>query len=711
MLGVCYYPEHWPEAWWAEDAAAMRQAGITYVRIAEFAWSRIEPEPGRFDWGWLDRAIALLGEAGLRVVLCTPTATPPKWLIDREPSILPVAEDGRIRGFGSRRHSSFSSAAWLRESRRIAEAVAGRYGSSPHVAGWQIDNEFGCHHTVLSYGTEDLRAFRLWLAHRYGTVARLNEVWGSVFWSAELRSFDEVALPVAAVTETAPASRLDFRRFASDQVRAYCRMQAEILRAHSPGRFVTHNFMGRFTEFDHHGLGEELDFAAWDSYPLGFTEQFPLSDEERAPFIETAHPDMAAFNHDLYRGVGRGRFWIMEQQPGPVNWAPWNPVPKPGMVRLWSWEAFAHGAEVVSYFRWRQCPFAQEQMHAGLHRPDRSRSAGGEEALRVAAELRDAGPLGPTTQAAVALVFDYEAAWSIEIQPQGADFRYSELCLRWYEAVRRLGQDIDIVAPGASLAGYRAVLVPSLPHVSDAALACLRETDAAILVGPRTGSRTDVFEIPGSLPPGPLQALLPLRVTDVASLRPGLSHAVRGSLGGHAVRWREWIDNRCRRARAVRRRHARRDRSRAADLSRLLAGCDPARCRPAPCAGRFRRGHRRAAARRAVATAGRAALRVQLRAGALDARRAAGPPLRPRRRHDRAAGFRLLARGMTGGGRISARPVSTRPCRRGYSSGPAGSEARSRGSALRPPGSDPARSRPGARGAPPRRRGMPPTPA
>ncbi len=542
MLGVCYYPEHWPEAWWEQDARAMREAGISHVRIAEFAWSRIEPDPGRFDWGWLDRAVAVLGDAGLRVVLGTPTATPPKWLVDREPSILPVGEDGRTRGFGSRRHSSFSSEPWIRESRRIVTAIAERYGEVRAVAGWQIDNEFGCHDTVRSYGPEDLRAFRLWLERRYGSVERLNLAWGGVFWSAELRGFDEVTLPAGAVTETAPAARLDFQRFCSDQVHEYCRMQASILRALSPGRFVTHNFMGRFTEFDHHAVGPELDFASWDSYPLGFTEQFRLDDAERELFAETAHPDIAAFHHDLYRGIGRGRFWVMEQQPGPVNWAPWNPVPKPGMVRLWSWEAFAHGAELVSYFRWRQCPFGQEQMHAGLQLPDRSRSPGGGEALQVAAELRAAGELPASVAAQVALVFDYEAAWITGMQPQGADFAYLELCLRWYEAVRRLGQDVDLVAPGASLAGYRAVLVPSLPPLAGQGLAALREGDAAVLIGPRTGSKTASFEIPAELPPGPLQALIPMRVIEVASLRPGLSHPVTGSLAGAARRWRERVE-------------------------------------------------------------------------------------------------------------------------------------------------------------------------
>ncbi len=410
------------------------------------------------------------------------------------------------------------------------------------MAGWQVDNEFGCHDTVLSYGAEDLRAFRDWLRRRYQDARALNEAWGNAFWSMELRSFDEVALPAGAVTETNPAARLDYWRFASEQVAAYGAMQADILRAHSPGRFVTHNYMGRFFDFDHWRAGEAFDFAAWDSYPLGFTEQFPCTPDERAAFAETGHPDIAAFHHDLYRSVGRGRFWVMEQQPGPVNWAPWNPVPLPGLVRLWTWEALAHGAEVVSYFRWRQAPFAQEQMHAGLHRPDRARSPGGEAAAAVAEELELLGALPHSAPAPVAIVFDYAASWVTRIQPQGRDFDLFELTLRWYEATRRLGLDVDFVPPGASLAGYRLVLAPCLPIVDDAAAAALRAADAVLLIGPRSGSKTRDFAIPPTLPPGPLAALLPIRVTQVASLRPGLAHAVAGGFQGAMERWREWIE-------------------------------------------------------------------------------------------------------------------------------------------------------------------------
>ena len=540
MLGVCYYPEHWPEANWAEDARRMRALGISYVRIGEFAWSRIEPRPGDFRFDWLRRAMDVLGAAGLAVVLGTPTACPPKWLMDRHPDIAPTAEDGRRRGFGSRRHYSFSSPVFRAESRRITEAVARAFGTHPALAGWQTDNEYGCHDTVLSYGPDDRAAFRDWLRRRYQTPDQLNEAWGNVFWSMEVEDFDEVELPVGAVTETSPAARLDFRRFASDAVAGFNAEQVEILRAHSPGRFVTHNFMGFFDAFDHFAVGRDLDLATWDSYPLGFLERGPFTEAERLRWARTSHPDVAGFHHDLYRGVGRGRWWVMEQQPGPVNWATWNPVPRPGQIRLFTWEALAHGAEVVSYFRWRQAPFAQEQMHAGLNLPDGSGlSPGGREAEAVGRELAALGALPDTRPAPAALVFSYATSWAARIQPQGQDFDYLELAFRWYGALRRLGLDVDIVEPGADLSGYGLVLVPSLFHVDEAALAALETTGAEILLGPRTGSKTRDFAIPDGLPPGPAARLVPMRVVEVSSLRPGLAEVVTGAVAGRVERWRD----------------------------------------------------------------------------------------------------------------------------------------------------------------------------
>ena len=543
MLGVCYYPEHWPEAWWEKDAKRMLELGISYVRIGEFAWSRYEPQRGQFEWGWLDRALDILGKAGLKVVLGTPTATPPKWLMDEHPEIAPVDEQGRVRGFGSRRHYTFSSEVYWQESRRIVEILTKRYGQHPAIVGWQTDNEYGCHDTVLSWGQEDLKAFRAWLRRTYQSTDQLNEAWGNAFWSMDVDSFDEVSLPNLTVTESNPAARLDFWRFQSSQVVAYDRMQCDIIRANSPDRWITHNFMGFFNEFDHWPMGDHLDLALWDSYPIGFVERFPFSEAERNRWASTSHPDISAFHHDLYRGVGNGRFWVMEQQPGPVNWAPWNPVPKPGMVRLWTWEALAHGAEVVSYFRWRQATVAQEQMHAGLNLPGQHElSPGGKEAAEVAVELKKLGNLGKVERAQVALVYDYESSWYTRIQPQGRDFSYHELAFRWYEAVRRLGLDVDFLRPEDSLEGYALVLVPSLLHVSDAAELALRKAGSVVLYGPRTGSKTRHHAIPHNMPPGPLQEVIGARVIEVSSTRPGISEKVRGKVSGKAERWREHVE-------------------------------------------------------------------------------------------------------------------------------------------------------------------------
>lgn len=542
MLAVCYYPEHWPEKMWADDARRMADLGIRHVRIGEFAWGRIEPEPDRFDWTWLDRAVETLAHVGLKIVMCTPTATPPKWLVDRHPDILPVDAEGRPRRFGSRRHYCFSSPAFRAESARITERVAQRYGTHDAVAGWQTDNEYGCHDTVLSYSDAALQGFRGWLDRRYGDIAALNTAWGNGFWSMEYGDWAEIDLPQMTVTEASPAHRLDFQRYSSAMVDSFNRAQVEIIRRLSPGRWVTHNFMGRFLDFDHFDVAESLDLASWDSYPLGFTDTFGFDAAVARRYATTGHPDIAGFHHDLYRGVGRGRFWVMEQQPGPVNWAAWNPAPAPGMVRQWTWEALAHGAETVSYFRWRQAPYAQEQMHAGLNRPDNTLDTGGEEAAQVAREL-DGLTLPDTARAPVALIFDYEAAWILDIQPQGADFSYLTLVYDWYGALRRQGLDVDIVRPGQALDGYAMAVAPSLPLIRPKTLAALRAFTGPMLFGPRTASKTESFHIPDTLPPGALRSLLPLTVTRVESLRPGLERTVTwGNTRFASTRWVERLE-------------------------------------------------------------------------------------------------------------------------------------------------------------------------
>ncbi|NHB76282.1 beta-galactosidase [Rhodobacter calidifons] len=537
-LGVCYYPEHWPEAQWAEDAARMARLGLTWVRIGEFAWSRMEPEPGRHDWGWLDRAIETLGKRGLKVVLGTPTATPPRWMLERHPDMLAVDREGRARGFGSRRHYDFSHPGYRAECARIVTALAERYGRNPHVAAWQTDNEYACHATTLSYSEAAKVAFQDWLAQKYQSPDALNRAWGNVFWSMEYRDFREVGLPNLTVTEPNPSHVMDFRRFSSDQVVSFNRLQVEIIRRHSDAP-IAHNYMGAVTEFDHFRVGADLDIASWDSYPLGFlSDRIPAEPEHKRRFVRQGDPDFQAFHHDLYRAVGRGRWWIMEQQPGPVNWAPWNPDPLPGMARLWAWEAFAHGAEAVCYFRWRQAPFAQEQMHAGLLRPDSAPAQAFGEAEQVARELA-AMPDAGTARADVALVFDYESDWAWEIQPQGRSFSYFWLVFHIYKGLRRLGLNVDILPPDAAdLSGYRLVLAPGLFSLSDKLKAALAAFQGTAILGPRTNSRTPDFAIPVPLPPA-LPGLDAV-VARVESLPPDVP--VPLAQGGALVNWREKLE-------------------------------------------------------------------------------------------------------------------------------------------------------------------------
>lgn len=539
-LGVCYYPEHWPEAMWARDAARMAETGISQVRIGEFAWSRIEPTPGSFTWDWLDRAIDTLGAAGLDVMLGTPTATPPKWLIDAHPDILAVDADGHPRKFGSRRHYCFSSQVYREKAARITGAVAARYGTHAAITSWQTDNEYGCHNTVRSYSHEAARAFRVWLADRYADIAALNEAWGCVFWSQDYRSFDEIDLPNLTVTEPNPSHVLDFYRFSSDQVVHFNRLQTDIIRRHSRGRDIVHNYMGFYYEFDHFKVSEDLDAVGWDSYPIGFLDSFPFPAADKERYMRQGHPDIAAFHHDLYRACGRGRWQILEQQPGPVNWAANNPAPLPGMARLWALEGFAHGAEVVSYFRWRQAPFAQEQMHAGLERPDGEPAPAMAEARTVASELEQLGETQPHS-ARIGLVFDYEATWLFEAHPQGAGWSYPALAFQWYSAARRLGFDIDIVPPNGDFSPYDIVLVPSAPVLDQSWIERLRSSKAQFLFGPRTGSKTQSLTIPDNLAPGLLQELLPVKVSHSESF-PDF-YRVTGQYHGVAVTGRVWLDH------------------------------------------------------------------------------------------------------------------------------------------------------------------------
>ncbi|MFK8080560.1 MAG: beta-galactosidase [Granulosicoccus sp.] len=550
--GVCYYPEHWPVQRWEQDASHMRQLGLSHVRIGEFAWSRLEDKQGELHLGWLTDAINVLHRHDLKVVMCTPTATPPRWMLDKYPDMLALDDQLRLRDFGSRRHYCFSHAGYLQECKRIVNILANAYGEHPAVVAWQTDNEYGCHNTSISYSPSALKAFQAWCSEHYSSIESLNTAWGNVFWSMEYDSFEQIGLPTGCVTESNPAHQLAFWRFSSRQIQRFNKAQVDIIRAGSPGRDVLHNFMGNFVEFDHHLVSNDLDVATWDNYPLGFLTRDSFNESDKERYLRTGHPDSSAFHHDLYRGCCNGRWWVMEQQPGPVNWAPYNPSPLPGMVKLWGWEAFAHGAEVMSYFRWRQAPFAQEQTHTGLLLSNGQEDIAASEVAQLNKELLtiDQNLIKPVI-ADTAIIFSYTGIAIQDIQSPGGE-AYSALtfCQDLYSACRRWGLNVDIVSPQAPLQQYKLVLVCNHTEDNTQFAQHLMQfhkeaANATIVLFPGTGSRSVDYTTPASLPPGKLQSLIDIKVVRSESLPPGYMMPAKDTdkISCQCGQWRELIES------------------------------------------------------------------------------------------------------------------------------------------------------------------------
>lgn len=536
-LGVCFYPEQWPEMNLLEEFKTMRDIGIQHVRMGEFSWTKLEPTSGCYNFNWLDEAMDAASYCGLKVTLGTPTATPPSWLIQKFPEVLSRDSQGRIRKFGSRRHYCFSSSKYREESSRILHQIAKHYAFHPALFAWQTDNEYGCHDTVLSYSEAAKEGFQKWLEAKYSTIERLNRAWGNIFWSMEYSSFNHIELPNMTVTEANPSHSLDFQRYSSEMVREYNQMQVKILKSYNSEIPIQHNYMGHFTQFDHFDVGQDLDFATWDSYPLGFLEQESYPEEIKQTYYRTGHPDFAAFHHDLYRAVGRGRFWIMEQQSGPVNWAPVNPIPLQGMIKLWAFEALFHGAEVLSIFRWRQVPFAQEQMHSGLLRVDGKKTKAVEELEEFLQESRQLNLSADAKSPRIALIFDYPSCWIHDLEPKACGFNYFQLIFDFYTALRELGQNVDIISKEDSFESYQAIFCPALVGIDKSFIHKIQKSEVKIFAGPRTGSKTKDFQIPDNLGPGVLQDILPIKVSRSESLRHSVKMAVKSAdFFGHSYR-------------------------------------------------------------------------------------------------------------------------------------------------------------------------------
>jgi len=505
LLGAAWYPEQWPESRWESDLGLMQQAHLHVVRVGEFAWSSLEPSEGRFELDWLERAINLAGSRGIYTVLGTPTATPPAWLTTRYPETLRIDENGHRDEHGNRLQYNWSNPKYREMSRIIATKLAERFGHNPYVIGWQIDNEIS--QTSTDEGTR--KQFQGWLESRYGTLDNLNTRWTTAYWSESYSDWSQIPIPKhGGVDSGNPGLLLCWREFISDTWRSYLLNQIDVIRPLSDGRqFFTTNTMGFFQYYDHYVTEAVLDLAAWDDYmPDG-----------KVDFIGNG------MEHDLARGFKRKNFWVMETQPGFVNWASVNVALAPGDERALAWHDVAHGADAVNFWQWRSALNGQEQYHGTILGADGTPLPLYPEIQQIGAEFERLGPVLADTHVVseVALLHSYQSRWAIEWQPQSNKFDPLEEMRRYYAPLRRRVQSVDIVSPDVDLSGYKLVVAPALNLITASevkALTAYVKSGGNLVLTPRSGMKDTDNALQTERQPGPLESLLGGRVEQFYAL-------------------------------------------------------------------------------------------------------------------------------------------------------------------------------------------------
>ena len=536
VMGACYYPEHWPETMWPDDLDRMLRAGITVIRIAEFAWNLLEPEEGQFTDAFFRRFLDLCAEKGMKVVFGTPTATPPAWLTEKYPEVLNARRDGVPYRHGSRRHYNYNSPKYQELSARITEFAGRSFGQHPAVTGWQIDNELNCE-TDEFYSKADDKAFREYMRNRFGTLQALNEAMGTVFWNQTYTSWDEIHLPGITVSDGPnPHMMLEYSRFISESAIRFCRMQADILKKYvKPGDFITTN--GKFGNLDNIRMTEE----ALDVYCLDFYPDFGYS--------LSGHPDRndppERYTADIFAEMRSicPHFGIMEQQSGANGWVTRMeaPSPRPGQLSLWAMHSVAYGADMISFFRWRTCCVGTEMYWHGILDHDNRDNRKLKEVTAFGKDLKKIGEVtGADFVAGFAVARDYDNEWDLR-----TDNRHRLISGRSTDGIQRASVRANIPydtvfldhADAEDLAKYPLVILPHAMIMTPEREKLLKnyvENGGTLLVGCCSGTKDGYGRCPIMPEPGLLAELTGADVTDFTFTSPA-EPDVTAEIGGKTV--------------------------------------------------------------------------------------------------------------------------------------------------------------------------------
>lgn len=543
--GIYYYPEHWKETQWERDIARIADMGYEFVHLAEFAWFKMEPTEGAYNFTWLDKVVNLCEKYKLKVLLCTPSATTPTWMRINYPETFSM--DGHyIRAEnGTRGLASIVNTKYRVFVAKIVAAMAKRYGNNSNVIGWQLDNEPGA---LPDYSPASQNAFRTWLQKKYKTIDALNEAWGTAFWSQWFNNFNQVIIPNTNLVGwwgNNPHALLDFKRYSADEQAAFLDFQADVLRKSiATNQYITTNYTAICTGSDAVRT-KKLDFATYTAYPNGGSDNigdlgFRLGDAKAVLFAAS-----------YYKNVG-GETGVMEMQPGPVNWGSYNPLLLPGTVRMWLYHGFAAGGKLACSYRYRQINYSSEQYHAGIMKTDGvTLSPGGEDYVQFMKEIKELRKLyKPDAQMpdklaarSTAVVWNLENYWSIDRQKQTFQWNTWNYPVKFVEIAKSFGAPVDIITETTDLNKYKFVMIPAY-EMADTALVKKWNDYAAngghLIITCRTATKNRNGHFWEDGWAAPISSLIGGRVTATDMLS---GHA-QGDIvmNGAHYKWNNWAD-------------------------------------------------------------------------------------------------------------------------------------------------------------------------
>ncbi len=449
-IGVDYYPEQWDRDMWEKDAETMARTGVKLIRVAEFAWSKLEPRDGEFDFTWLDDVIRIFSRYAIGTVLCTPTNCPPLWLYEAHPEIVQVGADGKRIQTGIRAHRCINNPTFRFYAKRITEQMIRHFAGKPAVAGWQIDNELEAYQCTCDTCKG---LFRDWLKEKYNDLDGVNKAFGTSVWSGEYSSFAQIQPPNAYPKAWQnPALCLDWYRFCNDSVAGYLKDLMLTIRLEDTKIPITTNTWFCENTPDFYKLFDLMDFVSYDNYP-------PI----RIP-VDPNEYYSHAFHLDLMRGVKEKHFWVMEQLSGPTgSWCPMSPAPRPGQIKGYALQAFAHGADTVLHFRWRTATTGAEMHWHGILDHSNVPNRRFVEFSELCKSVSQLGILDNTEIISdIAILYSPETDAAFKIQPQVDGFYYLEQLKAFHSAFTHYGANIDVVSPDTDISGYKLVIAPSL---------------------------------------------------------------------------------------------------------------------------------------------------------------------------------------------------------------------------------------------------------